>query len=120
VANLFRYREVSLTANRRYSDALAAVDDPTPAIRDLDRITQCRRAPQGQSVRAFNPLAREDRQPFEALSSGEHHIRGFTNHDLRGKLIDSQALKTATQTVQQLAGKVSSSRSCTRRRVRNS
>lgn len=107
VANLFRYREVSLAANRRYLEALAVVDDPTPAIRQLDRITQRRRTPQGQSVRAFNPLAREDRQLFEALSSGEHHIRGFTNHDLREKLIESQVLKAAAQTVQQLAGKVS-------------
>jgi hypothetical protein len=107
VANLFRYRDVPLTANRRYLDALAAVDDPTPAIHDLDRITQRRRTPQGQSVRAFNPLAREDRQLFEALSSGEHHIRGFTNQDLRAKLIESQVLKAAAQTVQQLAGKVS-------------
>jgi hypothetical protein len=61
----------------------------------------------GQLVRAFNPLAREDRLLFEALSSGEHHIRGFTNHDLREKLIESQVLKAAGQTVQQLAGKVS-------------
>lgn len=77
VANLFRYRDVSLTASRRYLEALAAVADPTPAIRDLDRITERRRTPNGQSVRAFNPLAREERQLFEALSSGEHHIRGF-------------------------------------------
>jgi hypothetical protein len=107
VANLFRYRDVSLSANRRYLEALAAVDDPTPAIRDLDRITQRKRTRAGQSVRAFNPLAREDRQLFEALASGEHHIRSFTNHDLREKLIESQVLKTAAQTVQQLAGKVS-------------
>jgi hypothetical protein len=83
VANLFRYREVSLMANRRYLEALAVVDDPTPAIQDLDRITQRRRTSAGQSVKAFNPLAREDRQLFEALASGEHHVRGITNHDLR-------------------------------------
>jgi hypothetical protein len=107
VANLFRYRDVSLTANRRYLEALAAVDDPTPAIRDLDRITQRKRTRAGQSVRAFNPLAREDRQLFEALASGEHHIRGFTNRDLREKLLENQVLKSAAQTVQQLAGKIS-------------
>jgi hypothetical protein len=47
VANLFRYRDVSLSANRRYLQALAVVDDPTPAIRDLDRITQRRRTARG-------------------------------------------------------------------------
>jgi hypothetical protein len=30
----------ALTANRRYVDALAAVDDPTPANRDLDKLTE--------------------------------------------------------------------------------
>ncbi len=93
VANLFRYRDVSLMANRCYLEALAAVDDPTPAIRGLDRITLRRRTSSGQSVRAFNPQAREDRQLFEALSSGEHPIRGFTNHDLRETLIESQVLR---------------------------
>ena len=39
VAYLFRYREVSLAANSRYLAALAEVDDPTDAIRTLDRIT---------------------------------------------------------------------------------
>jgi hypothetical protein len=107
VANLFRYRDVSLSANRRYLEALAAVDDPTPAIRELDRITRRRRTPQGQSVRAFNPLSREDRQLFAALSNGERHIRGFTNHDLRAKLLEDHVLTNVAQTVQQLASKVS-------------
>lgn len=91
----------------RYRAALEVVDDPTPAIRELGRITQRRRTSAGQSVRAFNPLAREDRQLFEALSSGEHHIRGFANQDLCAKLLESQILKTAAQNAQQLAGKVS-------------
>jgi hypothetical protein len=44
-------------------------------------------------------LAREDQQLFEARSNGKHHIRGFTNHDMREKLIDNQLRKTATQSV---------------------
>ena len=39
VAYLFRYPDVSLAANGRYLNALAQVDDPTDAIRTLDRIT---------------------------------------------------------------------------------
>ena len=58
MANLFRYREVSVMAKSRYLDALAVVDDPTPAIRALDRITERKRTRDGKSVRAFNPLAR--------------------------------------------------------------
>jgi hypothetical protein len=107
VANLFRYRDVSMTANRRYLEALAVVDDPTPAIRDLDKITERKRTRDGKSVRAFNPLAREDRQVFETLSSGEHHIRGFTNRDIRQRLVELKALGARTQSVQQLSAKVS-------------
>ena len=43
VAYLFRYREVSLQAHSRYLDALAVVDDPTNAKRDLDRVTTPKR-----------------------------------------------------------------------------
>ncbi len=107
VANLFRYREVSMMANSRYLDALAVVDDPTPAIRALDRITERKRTRDGKSVRAFNPLAREDRQVFETLSSGGHHVRGFTNRDIRERLAELKALGPRTQSAQQLSAKVS-------------
>jgi len=107
VANLFRYRDVSMTANSRYLEALAVVDDPTPAFRELDKITERKRTRDGKSVRAFNPLAREERQVFAALSSGEHHVRGFTNRDIRQRLVEFKALGTKVQTVQQQSAKVS-------------
>ena len=59
VANLFRHRDVSMSANSHYLEALAVVDDPTPAIRDLDKITERKRIRNGKSVRAFNLLARQ-------------------------------------------------------------
>jgi hypothetical protein len=40
VAYLFHYRDVSRQANYRYLDALAVVDDPTPAIQHLDALGQ--------------------------------------------------------------------------------
>ena len=107
VANLFRYRDVSLSANGRYLDALAQVDDPTPAIRELDRVTQRKRTPTGQSVRAFNPLAREDCQLFEVLASGEHQIRGFTNRDVREKLTSPSLLGNKAKTAAQRSARVS-------------
>jgi hypothetical protein len=83
------------------------VDDPPPAIRDLDKITERKRTVNGKSVRAFNPLAREERQLFEALSEGEYHIRGFTNRDIRHKLTELNALGARTHTPEQLSAKVS-------------
>jgi hypothetical protein len=82
----FRYRDISRKSNQRYLDALAPVDDPTPALQHLDALTSRRRAPSGRSVRPFNPLAKTDRALFQALLAGEHFIHGFTNRDLREKL----------------------------------
>jgi hypothetical protein len=86
IAFLFRYQQVSAQSNARYLDALACVDDPTPAIRELDAITRAVTTPNGRTARPFNPLSREDRTLFEALLAGEHALHGFSNRDLRAKL----------------------------------
>jgi hypothetical protein len=93
VAYLFRYREVSLAANGRYLDALAEVDDPTDALQTLDRITTRKQVAPQRTVRAFNPVAREDHQLFQVLLNGQHCVRGFSNPDIRDKLQDSPFLK---------------------------
>jgi hypothetical protein len=85
VANLFRYTEVSLAANRRYLDALCVVKDPSEAIRHLHQITQPARL-RGRRVRALNPLAQDDRRLFQAVLRGEHAILGFRNADIRRRL----------------------------------
>ena len=72
VAYLFRYREVSQQANCRYLEALAVVDDPTPALQQLDDVTTRKKTSSGRGVRAFNPLSREDIQLFKAMMAGEH------------------------------------------------
>src|SRR5437773_8413320 len=75
VAYLFRYRDVSLAANSRYLAALADVDDPTDAIRTLDRITTRRQVAPKRTAKAFNPLARDEVQIFCALLGGQHMTR---------------------------------------------
>ena len=92
-AYLFRYREVCLAANSRYLDALSQVDNPTDAIRTLDRITTRKQLAPKRSAKAFNPLARDEVQVFRALLDGQHMIRGFSNPDIRDKLKDSPHLK---------------------------
>jgi len=54
VAYLFRYREVSLQANARYLDALAAVDDPTPGKQALQRLTSTKKDAAGRSCPGNN------------------------------------------------------------------
>jgi len=85
VANLFRYVEVSLAANRRYLDSLGVVDDPTVAVRQLREITRPAHR-NGRRVRALNPTARVDLDLFRAVMRGEHAIIGFRNADVRRRL----------------------------------
>ena len=67
-------------------DALSQVQDPTPAVRDLDALTTQASTKDGRTVRAFNPLSRNQRMLFEVHLSGEHALHGFTNRDVRQKL----------------------------------
>lgn len=89
VAYLFRYKDVSLAANGRYLNAVAQVDDPTDAIRTLDRITTRKQITPKRTAKAFNPVARDEVQIFRDLLAGQHMIRGFTNPDIRQILKDS-------------------------------
>ena len=83
VAYLFRYRDVSRSANSRYLDALAVVSDPAAKVHELERITRRKQVTPSRTAKAFNPLSREDVELFQAFMSGEHHLRGFKNRDIR-------------------------------------
>jgi hypothetical protein len=60
VADLFRYREISLQSNTRYLNALAQVEDPTEGVRALDSLTTRRTTAAARPVKPFQPLARAD------------------------------------------------------------
>ena len=61
---MFRYRDVSLAANSRYRAALAEVDDPTDAIRTLDRITTRKQVRQGRIALAASIQLRDVQFPI--------------------------------------------------------
>ena|SRR5213593_582249 len=96
-------RDVSLAPNSRYLAALAQVDNPTDAIRTLDRITTRKPLAPRRSAKAFNPLARDEAQIFRALLDGQHMIHGFSNPDIRNKLKDSPYLKDIADSRRQSA-----------------
>jgi hypothetical protein len=81
LANFHRYAEVSGSANGRYLNALAVVDDPAAAHRLLHRISEPVTA-NGRSVRGFNPAAKADVEVFTAIMQGDHAIMGFRNRDV--------------------------------------
>ncbi len=85
VANLYRYAEVSRAANRRYLDALAVVDDPAPARKEIHALARSIRR-HDRPYRGFNPADPNDVRFFAAVMRGEHLIRGFVNRDIRRQL----------------------------------
>jgi hypothetical protein len=107
VGYLFRYRDVSRSANGRYLNALAVVSDLTLEVRQLESITRNRRTASGRTAKAFNPLSREDVQLFRALMGGEHHIRGFNNRDLRLALAETAHLAPLADDPPRQSAKVS-------------
>ena len=85
VASLVDYQEQALACNRRYLDALAVVDDPTPAYPELRQLTEPK-VVEGRSYAGFNPARREDVRLFRAVLDGDHIARGFRNGDIRRPL----------------------------------
>jgi len=98
IAHLFRFAEVSRTANRRYLDALATVRDPGPAFRQLNRLARPVRV-KGRSVRGFNPIDLEDLNVFRAVLRGENTIAGFRNGDVRRQLYGKERSKRRERTL---------------------
>lgn len=82
VINLYRYREVALASNRRYLDALAVVDDPQPAYRQVEELTEPV-VVSGRVHAGFNPASPGDVRLFQAVLAGENLLHGFRNTDIR-------------------------------------
>jgi hypothetical protein len=92
VSWLWRYLQVALSANRRYLEALAVVNDPQPARELLDRV--CQPAKLGKRRRrALQPLSPLDQALFLGALCGEHHLHGLRNADLTRHLYGEEPPK---------------------------
>lgn len=96
VANLYRYREISLSANSNYLDALVAVKDSRETRQSLQKLARPVRTG-GRSYRGFNPADQDDLRLFETVLRGEHVLHGFRNQDVRqhifGTTRDAQKMR---------------------------
>ena len=82
VANFYQFERACRTANERYLEALAVVDDPAPSYQQVGRLAE-RKVVRQRSYAGFNPASREDVRLFEAVLHGDHLLRGFYNRDIR-------------------------------------
>jgi hypothetical protein len=90
VADIHRRAEVGQKINERYAEALAQVEEKIP-LGELTEDLGQRTTWSGRSVRALNPLAKEDAALLSAVSRGEFLINGFRNRDLRSLLFPDTA-----------------------------
>jgi hypothetical protein len=85
VCNLYQYQQASRAANARYLAALAPVEPPPEALRDLHRLGEsCQHA--GRGYAGFNPARPRDLELFQVICQGQHLLRGFRNADIREPL----------------------------------
>jgi hypothetical protein len=85
VGNLHHYQHHALACNQRYLQALAVVDDPTPAYQELAKLTEPTTVEQ-RSYAGFNPARLDDLRLFAAVLNGDHIAQGFRNKDIRKAL----------------------------------
>jgi len=70
-------------STHRYLEFISAIDDPTPAIRDLEKIAKPAKEAD-RSYRGFNLFYGDDLDLFEIIMRGEFNISGFRNKSIRG------------------------------------
>ena len=83
VVNLYRYAQVSQSANIRYWDALHAANLTGECLEEVEKLS----APVTKEKRrytGFNLLSQEATTIFAAVPDGKNHIKGFSNADMRG------------------------------------
>jgi hypothetical protein len=85
VANLPRYQEVAMAANRRYLEALSVVKDPGDSKKQMRDVGKRVRL-DDRSYRALNPASEEDVALLAAVMFGAYLIQGFRNRDIRERL----------------------------------
>ncbi len=82
VGNLHHYQHHALACNRRYLEALAAVENPTPGYDELKKLTDPVQYKK-RSYAGFNPAREEEARLFAAVLAGDHIAQGFRNKDIR-------------------------------------
>ena len=82
VVNLYRYAQVSQSANTRYWDALHAAKLTGECLEEVEKLS----APVTKGSRkytGFNLLSQEVTTMFAAVLNGRNYIKGFCNADIR-------------------------------------
>ena len=88
VADLDRRVEISRAANERYLEALAVVEEPSPAGELLDGVSR-QVTKDDRPYRALRPVSPQEASVFKVVLNGQFLLKGFTNRDVRQRLATS-------------------------------
>jgi hypothetical protein len=77
--------ELMRASNRRYLEFISSLDDPSCALKDVEKIAVAVREGE-RSLRGFNLFAGDDLDVFQTLVRGEFNISGFQNKHLAQRL----------------------------------
>jgi len=103
IANLYRYAQVSLSANTRYLSALTAAEDTGEAVAEIEKVCE-RITKNNRDYAGLNILSKEVTDIFAAILDGKNHINGFTNKSIRPAIFkDSDDKKTRNKVTRILA-----------------
>ena len=95
VCNLYRYAEISQSANGHYLDALSVESDPRPARESMKELS----SPvirKGRRYGEFNPAKEADVEVFKSVMDGNFVAFGFQNRDIRERLYGKSPSKKET------------------------
>lgn len=79
--------ELLAASNRRYIEYISAIDDPTSAHKDIDKISRPQKD-NGRNYQGFNLFNDNDLKLFQTILRGETNINGFTSRFIRKHLCD--------------------------------
>lgn len=85
IANLYRYAEISKTANKRFLDSMCHVIPQKSVEEEINHVCQKKKV-KGKTYSGYNVWSPETIHLFETICDGRYLIRGFTNRDIRQSL----------------------------------
>ena len=83
IANLYRYAQVSLSANMKYINALANAGFKQENIKEIENLSSKIKSSNDKLVSGYNLLSKETTDIFSAIINLGNFINGFTNQSIR-------------------------------------
>ena len=86
ISNLYRYAQVSLSANKKYIESLANAGFKEENIKHIEKVSSKIKVSKTKTISGFNLLSNETTEIFKSIMNAGNFINGFTNKSIRNQL----------------------------------